>query len=267
MCRLVGWVSDRPRTLSDVLGPIAVERFAELSTVHANGWGAAWSPAPGASVEIRRSMLEADTDPDFADFATTTAATSAVVHLRLATPGMGYTIEDNHPFRDGAWTMAHNGAILPAAATGGLMRADSTRTPRGGTDSERYFYALRDEMDRDGVNLPEAVGRVVARMAEAGLQALSLNAMLLEPGALHVVSCHDPDRQPVGVQVWPSRDVSPPPYFDVWWTEKPGIVVAASSGIVESSSQWRPMSPSTVLSVDSDTLGVTVDPIGRVLTG
>lgn len=262
MCRLVGWSSERPRCFAEVLGPQAVDRFAELSSVHSHGWGAAWIPEPGAAVQVHRSTVEASKDPEFLAFAHSTNASSAVVHIRFATPGMGYTIEDNHPFQEGSWTLAHNGAILPAARIGELLRPDSHRRPRGRTDSERYFLALLDGMERDGRTLAEAVESVLARMAEVGLDSLSLNAMLLEPWSLNVISCHHPVQQPVGFQLWPEQVSSPPPpYFDVWFTAGRGLVVVASSGIIEHTPDWRLLEPACVLRVDAATLDVSITPV------
>lgn len=261
MCRLVGWASERPRTLAEVLGAQAVDRFAELSNVHSHGWGAAWIPGPG-EVQVHRSTVEASKDPDFLAFAHSTTASSAVVHIRFATPGMGYAIEDSHPFQEGSWTLAHNGAILPVELIGALMRPGSRRRPVGRTDSERYFMALLDAMELDGLSLPGAAQSVLVRMAEVGLDALSLNAMLLEPSALHVISCHHPVLQPVGFQLWPERfGATPPPYFDVWFTAVRGLVVVASSGIIEHNPDWRLLEPACVLRVDTATLDLSTTPL------
>jgi predicted glutamine amidotransferase len=264
MCRLVSWASERPRSFAEVLGRQGADRFGELSSVHSHGWGVAWIDEPGAPVQVRRSTLEASKDPDFHAFADSVKAVSAVVHVRMATPGMGYTIEDSHPFQDGSSTLAHNGAILPPERIGELLRPDSLRRARGRTDSERYFLALLDAMEDDGNTLADAVQAVLDRMAEVGLNALSLNAMLLEPSALHVVSCHHPVQQPVGFQLWPKQQDPPPPYFDVWAKVGPGLVVAASSGIIKHTPEWQLLDPACVMSVDAATLDVSTSRIRGV---
>ena len=248
MCRMVGWASATPVTMRELLGDAAIERLLALATVHRHGWGAAWWE--GSRFGVRRSPVGAAEDPGFLELADTVSARSAIVHLRMGTPGYGRGVVDNHPFADGTWAMIHNGAVAPAAHVGKLLAPDSRRNPRGSTDSERWFLALRDELDR-GSSVPDAVAAVVERVRTVGLHASSWNSMLLGPRALHVISHHDPALLPVDVKLWP--DLYPedlvcwPPYFDLRVRTSEGVSVVISSGIVDDATDWTLLPNKSVL--------------------
>lgn len=246
-------------TLRQVLGDAAVARFIHLSNVHADGWGACWHDETGALLSTR-SDEPARTDDRFTEFATTTASRSAVVHLRLGTPGCGHGPRNSHPFVDGPWAMAHNGAITPGDRVD-LLLPDDARTPVGETDTERYFLALRSQLDRDGGSVPAAVDAVSARMADVGLTASSLNAMLLGPDALHVISSHDADWRATTIQVWPEDELASgiplPAYFPMIHRVTEDAVLVASSGIVSDPDSWLPVPNHVVLGVDLDTRRTT----------
>lgn len=260
MCRLVGWVARTPMTLQDVLGRTAVERFTHLSCVHSDGWGAAWHDEHGDLV-VTRSSLAARDDPGFDGFAQRLASTSAFVHLRLGTPGCGHGPLNTHPFADGSWALAHNGAFAPGERIDRLL-GDGVRRPVGETDSERYFLALRAGMARDGASVPAAVDQVLDRMARVGLTASSLNAMLLGPDALHVISSHDAEWQATTIPVWPADELASgavlPPYFPMIHTETERAVVAASSGIVSNQDGWAPIPNHAVLRIETGSLRTAV---------
>ncbi|MGI8524137.1 MAG: class II glutamine amidotransferase [Nocardioides sp.] len=260
MCRLVAWASRTPRTLREVLGETALGRLQHLSTVHADGWGAAWYD-DGALV-TQHSPASAGTDAPFHAFADGLAATAALVHLRLGTPGYGRGRESTHPFVDGPYAFGHNGAILPATAVEALL-SGSARRPHGPTDSERYFLAVRDGMDRYDGSVADAVGDVVTRIDTAGLEASSLNALLLGPDAVHVISRHDALWQAGDIPVWPADLVSSAPaYFPMSWRADEESVTAVSSGIVDPSNAWRDVPNDAVLRIDTRTLATTVEILG-----
>ncbi|HEY1572094.1 MAG TPA: class II glutamine amidotransferase [Pseudonocardiaceae bacterium] len=268
MCRLVGWVASTPVTLRDVLGPTAVERFAHLSCVHSDGWGAAWHDEHGELVTTRSSR-PAREDPGFAGLASGLAATSALVHLRLGTPGCGHGPRNTHPFTDGPLAFAHNGAFAPGERID-LLLGDSPRRAVGETDTERYFLALLTQLDRDGADVPAAVAGVLDRMARVGLTSSSLNAMLLGPDALHVISSHDADWQATDIQVWPADELAGgavlPPYFPMIYTETDGAVVAASSGIVSDQDGWAPVPNHTVLRIETGSLRTAATAVSPALS-
>jgi predicted glutamine amidotransferase len=208
-------------------------------------------------------------DPGFVELIDTLAARSAIVHLRMGTPGYGRGVGDNHPFTDGTWAMIHNGAVAPSAEVGKLLAPNSARAPQGSTDSERWFLALRDELDR-GLSVHEAVAAVVDRVRGVGLHASSWNSMLLGPDALHVISHHDPALLPVDVKLWP--DLYPetlvcwPPYFDLRVRRRDGVSVAISSGIVDDTTDWTLLPNKSVLRLPFDGAAGELDDVGRIRT-
>jgi predicted glutamine amidotransferase len=257
MCRLVGWVSPEPVTLRDVIGETAVERLLRLSTVHRHGWGAAWHEGAGrADLHVRRAAAPAAEDRNFRELVDTVAATSAVVHLRMGTPGYGRTTVDTHPFADADWALIHNGAVAPPDLVDRLLAANSARRPEGSTDSERWFLALRDEIDR-GRSVPDAVTAVLDRAHSAGLHGSSWNSMLLGPSAMHVVVHHDHALLPVDIQLWPDaypeEIVCWPPYFDLRLQQNDAFTTVASSGIVEDTTGWALLPNMSVLRLGFDT--------------
>lgn len=250
-------------TLLDVLGAEAVARLRHLSNVHSDGWGAGWHDGRGELVTTK-SGEQARTDPKFDEFATGTAATAAIVHIRLGTPGFGHGTLNNHPFTDGPWAFAHNGAIGPGDRIDLLLDGDGTR-PAGLTDSERYFLALRANMKRADGSVPTAVDGVVARMHRVGLATSSLNAMLLGPDGLHVISSHDADWQATTIPVWPADELAggvvPPPYFPMIHRETDDVVVAVSSGIVSNLDGWKPIPNDAVYHVSATTRRTAIAPL------
>jgi predicted glutamine amidotransferase len=240
MCRMVGWVSTQPVTARSLLGDAAIERLRALSAVHCHGWGVAWRE--GSGLNIHRATVPARDDGEFGRVVDELAVTSAVLHIRMGTPGFGREPADTHPFTDGQWAMIHNGAVAPVTSVDKLLAADSSRTPLGSTDSERWFLAIRDEIDR-GRSIPEAVSTVIERARSAGLRGSSWNSMLLGPDALHVVNHHDHALLPVDIALWPADRPKEilcwPPYFDLRIRQRDGASVVTSSGIVDDLDEWR----------------------------
>ncbi|MGH3471034.1 MAG: class II glutamine amidotransferase [Nocardioidaceae bacterium] len=234
MCRLVGWIADRPVTTAEALGEDVLARLLELGKVHRHGWGAAWHNDPGSPIQTRRSEVNATTDPEFMDFARRVEAQCCLLHLRHATPGMGMSIENSHPFIHGGFAFAHNGAIYPHDKLDALLYPGSD-APRGTTDSERYFLSLVHDLPGDPLSgqVAAAASRVTNRMVQRGLSALSLNAMLLTGGVLHVLSNHAPGVEPEGFQLWPDTDQVPhPPYFQLAYRDRDGVGLAVSTGLL-----------------------------------
>jgi predicted glutamine amidotransferase len=210
-------------------------------------------------LHTQRSLLPAHRDNAFREFAEQRATRSAIVHLRLGTPGYGEGPDNTHPFVAGPQAFAHNGAIGPRAKIDLLVRGDLGRVS-GRTDSERYFLAVRDEM-ADGADLAEAVRRVLDRMAEHGLVGNSLNALLLGPDSVQVIAEHDGQWEPGTIPVWPADDLSSgltlPRYLPLAYRTRPDQVAVVSSGIVGDGpgdgSEWVLLPNHEVLSVDLQT--------------
>jgi hypothetical protein len=265
---MAAWTTDRPTTPVAALGREVLDRIAHLSTVHADGWGAAWVDPAGAH-HTHRSVLPAHTDPDFEALMTGTETRACFVHLRLGTPGYGTGISNVHPFVREGWAFAHNGAILPAERINGLLPPGSTRMPEGHTDSEIYFLALLEEMDQRAGDLVTAADTVIARTTDACLQASSLNAILLGPDTLAVISHHDPTAGTGHVRVWPDDErttgVTWPPYHPMLYTRRSGFEAVVSSGLVPepTATGWNSLANDMVWSVALETGRSALRPLTR----
>jgi predicted glutamine amidotransferase len=273
MCRLVGWVSSAPVTASEVLDEDAVARLSSLSEVHCHGWGAAY--VERGRLRVRRSPLPAWQDDEFRWFLSSVRTTSAVLHLRMGTPGYGRRLLENHPFTDGEYAFAHNGAVLPPDRADALLAASTRRIAEGTTDSERIFLGLLDELDSQAVGASFAsrvagsIAVVVDRAERAGLHASSWNSMLLGPEGLAVICEHDPSSVAKDVKLWPdvypSRLAGWPPYFDLRVRDRgDGVRVVASSGIVDDVAEWELLANHSVLALTADEAELVAIP-GREL--
>lgn len=155
MCRLFGFHAQtaiRPPYLGDGEGA-----FVRLSELHKDGWGLAWYEQTGdepARVRLERSLRQAKCDSEFEALSAAIETQTLIAHLRLATIG-GSRVVNNHPFRFGDWTFAHNGNIkhfdkyreLILSQISPVFRASI----RGDTDSELIFYFLLSELERWGL--------------------------------------------------------------------------------------------------------------------
>jgi predicted glutamine amidotransferase len=79
MCRLLGWATRVPTTLSDLLGAELAD-FTELSTKHGDGWGIARSTRRGVAVSKRPDA--ARTSAQFAREAAHRRSDLGMAHLR-----------------------------------------------------------------------------------------------------------------------------------------------------------------------------------------
>jgi predicted glutamine amidotransferase len=237
MCRLLSCVcvADSPLA-ADVL-----PAFTAMSTEHCDGWGLAWHTPDGLRTE--REPVRAGDSRRYRDLLDTTRTDAALLHLRLATPGLPVTHPNTHPFlRDGLAFM-HNGVVGPTAHIDALL--DDDLPPVGDTDSERYFLAMLG-LVRAGAAPAAALLQTAHRMLALSATS-SANAMLLTDDALHVVCAYRPDRLPSNQ----GQD-----YFDLHYRVRPDAVVVASSGVPQSG--WTRLSNGSVLSVARTSLDCTV---------
>lgn len=266
MCRLLGWVARDGLSLRDVLGEESFVAFAQLSRIHADGWGLAFSA--GDALEVERSTTNASTDPAFAAVATDVRARAGLAHLRWASPGLPVELCNAHPFRHEGTAFAHNGGIYPFERIGELLDDEWRARLTGTTDSEHYFLAVLAEMAASGDDLPTALPRVLRRIADEYTPS-SLNAMFLAPDALYVVNVHDESVKPVlppldarSVEEMVEATEEEVPYYDLRYRSTGDSVVVASSGFAQpEGGGWRRMENNSLLAVDRASLRVTEIPL------
>ena len=190
MCRLLGIVSETPVTAPAALGTGFASFVGMSAGKHRDGWGIVGDTVgdTGRERRLARSIGAAHASAGFRQAASSTAMTAGIVHLRAATGGLSVSEQNTHPFEAGEVAFAHNGQVDDIAAIESLLDPDLRASLTGDTDSERYFHAILSASRR--VPLVEAVRRAVLGI-EAVTATPSLNAMLLTPDALVVVSSFD----------------------------------------------------------------------------
>ena len=249
MCRLLGYVSHPPTTLSRLLGD-DLAPFTELSLKHGDGWGVATPSASG--VTVRTSTEAARRSTEFDEVAHGVVTEAAVVHLRWATLGLATTRDNTHPFTDGTIAFAHNGSIAPPAALDDLIAADLRPRRRGDTDSERYFLVLLTQL-REHPDTRDALAATVAQVGQVAHS--SLNAMVLTPDFLHVVCSYTLEAE---------ADAEEDGYYRMSYTVREGTGDGGQS-VVVSSSGWgsagTELPNGTMLSVRRDTGALSIHPL------
>ncbi|MGH7721249.1 MAG: class II glutamine amidotransferase [Candidatus Dormibacteria bacterium] len=267
MCRLLGWAGREPLTVAEALGDRELDAFTALSRQHADGWGMAWWAVDGngdpRAPAIEHSTTTAADDPRFAMLTTTAAGDCGLVHMRWATHGLPIVPANTHPFTHGQWTFAHNGAIHPQERWDEILPSAWIPQMRGTTDSERYFLAIVARLD-GGDTVHEAVASVVQHLF-ADLNPTSLNAMLLTPDALFVISAHDPTRVPSLSQTSGGTSQSSQPdtaFYDLRYRNRADSIVVASSGFPQRAGDgWEPLANMTLLRIERGTLASSTIPL------
>jgi predicted glutamine amidotransferase len=242
MCRLLGWATRVPTTLTDLLGAGDLADFTELSTKHGDGWGVARSTR--RRVAVRKQPDAARTSAEFTRWAGRRRTDLGLAHLRWATLGLGVDRDNTHPFTDGRVAFAHNGSIRPPEGLERLLSDRSRRRRQGTTDSERYFLAVA-QLLRDGA-APEEALRTTADEIAATAEFTSLNSLLLTPDSLYAFCRFDPAGR------WEDDD---PEYYNLRYRVSPDAVVVGSSGW---GSDWRELANGDLLVVRRRSLETTV---------
>ncbi len=258
MCRLLGYCSSRAASVQDLIGAEGLREFTGLCALHGDGWGMAWYP--GAEPVVRKSPIRADSEPEYDKLACEPVADLGLVHLRWATPGLGVSERNAHPFRYGQYTFAHNGAIHPQRRLPELLPAQWERQLVGTTDSERYFLLIMSRLASHGGDVVAAIAEAAADI-DARFEPNSLNAVLLSPDALYAISWYHRDRVPAATLR--ARGYDQPDeiaaYFDLAYRATDGSVVVASSGWPQPG--WAALPNRHVLVADRHTSRARVLPL------
>ncbi|BEP14920.1 class II glutamine amidotransferase [Acidothermaceae bacterium B102] len=255
MCRLLGWVSDEPRALADLLTPGELAEFTALSLQHADGWGIAWYDADGA-LQTMRSEDPAHSSVAYAEAVAGIASTGAILHLRWATPGIPVQPGNTHPFVRDESAFAHNGSIWPR--DGLLDLLDAEPALEGTSDSELYLLALLQRVRAFGFDegLRETIVDITAELTPS-----SLNAMLLGNGVLTAMCCNIGDAGCPGVSGPETPPEELPGYYDLRYRDLGGATVVSSSGWADDAG-WSRIDNGTAMVLPAGGGAVRVVPIG-----
>ncbi len=243
MCRLLGFVSRQPTTLSELLGEDELAEFTELSVKHGDGWG--FARAAGHGIEVTKAPDSARESALFRGVSHEQEADLGLLHLRWATQGLGVTLDNTHPFTNGHVAFAHNGSVKPPDSLDRLVPAEIAGLRKGTTDSERYFLATLAAA-REG-DASTALARTASRIAEECVFG-SVNAMIATPHELQVINIFDPAAE---------AKESEPNYYRIGYkvdTEADTVIVASSGW----GSGWTFIENGELLTIDRATREVAV---------
>ena len=254
MCRLLGYVADRPISVVDVLGEDGFDRFTALSAVHADGWGMAWQ-AEDHSIRTTSAADSASEDPTYGELARSPLGRAGMLHLRWATPGLAVSSQNTHPFIEGDIAFAHNGYVAPIDRLEKLLTDESRAKLMGETDSERYFRFLLQCVSEEG-DLEDGVCRALGVLVREFPDS-SLNALLLTPGRMFGVHINSEAASPQRAlrelfddeEEIPARHTTE--YFAMDFRVLPHEVHVISSGLEEEG--WTPVPADTAAVVDIET--------------
>jgi glutamine amidotransferase len=249
VCRLLAVVSPDGRGIERTIGTRRAAAFVAQSREHGDGWGTAWLDGPAGDQVHRHREVAPATGRGTAE-AMRRRTVAAILHLRMATPGLAVGLENTHPFHDAGPAFAHNGAIMDRDRLRELVGNRSTGAAvTGATDSELYFALFRDRLAVTGDPTDAMVGTVELLRSE--FPTASLNAMALTARQLVVVQ--SAERAPV-----PMLPAGPhggrgragdDDYFRIYQRIRPdGSVAFASSG--PTARGWAPLPEATVVTVD-----------------
>ena len=260
MCRLLGYVSEEPRSAVDGLGAAEFQTFTSLSAVHGDGWGMAWTRPGGGAIDVATSPVSAADDPRYFELAGQTLGRAGLVHLRWATDGLDVHPSNTHPFTDGTYALAHNGSISPIETLEAMLSSTSRARLKGTTDSERYFALVLQCIEADGderAGLVRAVG-----MLHECFPGASLNALVLTPTHLYAVHVNSRAATPLDDlrELFGSDDAMPhghaSAYFDMAYKVSPTAVHVISSGLPDHG--WTPVPSDSILAIDLATREIEV---------
>lgn len=261
MCRLLGYVSDRPVSVRDVLGEEGLEEFTALTAVHGDGWGMAWREDGG--VRTVTSPRSAVLDEQYDDLVSRPLASAGFLHLRWATGGLEITPENTHPFVHGDHAFAHNGHVAPISRLEELLGPDTCAQLRGTTDSERYFRFVERCIEDEG-DETEGVTRALSVLRKEFPHA-SLNALLLTPESLFSVHVNSGATPPLAGlrELFESPEQIPTRHEDEYFAMDYRVVGEAvhviSSGIDPDG--WTSVPDDTAVRVDVATREITRLPL------
>jgi predicted glutamine amidotransferase len=266
MCRLIGFASPVPTTLTEQIGKDEVARFGDMSALHADGWGTAWLRPEAAhpqrlQLQGYRSIERAPRDPRFAELAERTPTVAQLVHLRWATEGLAVSLANTHPFSQDGITLAHNGSISPRPVLDSLLSPAARASLHGTTDSERYLALIRQEL-HTGPDLPTAVGRAMSTLRGSFPHA-SLNALILTENTFIAVHASATSAAPVEDMLVSGigHDDLPLDHIDRyflmrWRRGVGGAVVFSSSGLLEDG--WEELPDESITVVDLADMEVSI---------
>ena len=251
MCRLLAFASTDDTTIQSLLTPDEFENYRQLSTLHSDGWGAAWW-SPAAGLHQVNSVQRAVDDDEFLNVTGAEVLTAGIVHLRWATSGLPVCLENTHPFTSGRWSFAHNGAIAGPERLLAFLSPARRAALVGTTDSEIYFQLILEKAEECGDIVPGIQEAIRIIRATCGLG--SLNCLLLSEGRVLAVQAVDATLAPVTALAKSAGGIESLPeghdenYYRLRFTLREGRVIVASTGVGVDG--WELLGDDAIVDVD-----------------
>jgi predicted glutamine amidotransferase len=236
MCRFLGVVAHEPAPLGSLIGE-DLEPFLSLACEHGDGWGVAHRDAEGA-IRTTKAPERGDTSDRLRAWLDTCVTDMAMVHLRMASPGLPVSPGNTHPFGDTLAAFAHNGDFRPRDCLDPAIDGRLLDTAEGQTDSERYYLAVRTRMDA-GVPPAKAITQVAEEVRLLADTSMALNCLLLTPTSLYAYHEHDPGSEVIG-----RRGAA---YFDLYRRDDDRGTLVASEGWAHPEPRWQGVPGRSVL--------------------
>jgi predicted glutamine amidotransferase len=223
-------VSDSDTDFASVVGK-DFQEFVKLSAIHCDGWG-----ITDKSGEVVKEADCAVKNPNFMEVIKSNKSDGALLHLRWATSGLPVNKANAHPFHFGKYSFTHNGSINPPTALDQFIAPRYLQEAVGNTDSERYFLLVIQKIEELGL-VPGI--KAAVKIIKENTSFSSINAMLLSPSKLIVITEHDNQKRP---------DFGGEDYYDLHYKEDDHAILVASSGWPQDG--WHKIANHTMLVID-----------------
>ena len=164
------------------------EEFVNLSKVHCDGWG-----ITDKSGQVFKEVTPAHSSADFMNVIKKNKTDGSLLHFRWATSGLPVNRENAHPFHYGKYSFTHNGSINPPTALDQFIAPRYLKEAVGTTDSERYFLLVVQKIEELGL-VPGI--KAAVKLIKENASFSSINAMLMTPSKMIVISEHDNAKRP-----------------------------------------------------------------------
>ena len=175
MCRFVAYMGS-PITLdllvTKPVHSIIKQSFAarlRAEPLNGDGFGVAWyAPEFGEEPATFRSVQPAWSNRNLVNLARVTKSPVVFAHVRAASPGLGVSEYNCHPFTRGSITFMHNGEVggfpLMKREIQASLSDSSFQSLQGSTDSEHFFALMHDRLGE--VKAERPVERIASAMQD-----------------------------------------------------------------------------------------------------
>ncbi len=248
MCRLFGYVTREPAIIAQPLGNV-FDALVEVSHFHGDGWGLAWYEDKD-TLHLFKAPEAAYTSATFSTLVHSAYTDTCISHVRWATKGFTLCEENTHPFTNGKFAFAHNGALFPNEALETLIAPHFINMIEGTTDSERYFLALLSAFEHAS---PVEAFRTLLNAMHQQVRSSSLNCLLMTPDALYALNDYDVNA-PLAKKE--------PNYFHLHYKVSDDAVMVGSTGL-SGGEGWKTLDNGQLLVVERGTLKVLITDISQ----